>query len=312
MILTSVDVINETPVNGQVSGLFSQFVLRPNMTFPKHMRAFNLRYTYDTNVCKRKHETPVNGQGLSMTITTSAVTARRNQDVTVTCTIQDAEGLQSTVYIYLGTFYFRAAYFYQRATGCEPRSTDDRVPISLTTVCGSGTNSSESSSKEYILTTRPRKVLTNYYRGTSFRGSTYFSNAVTFSLLSEVDCASINISGGGDVLTVTQGTEFDGITCSTGGANPEPEVKLKLKLDETSSADLPARKLASARTMEFERTLCNPLEFETYSSRTTARLAFVPDRHHDGKYVYCSAKNSEMGINDEVTSNEIRLIVQCK
>ncbi|XP_041361845.1 putative pregnancy-specific beta-1-glycoprotein 7 [Gigantopelta aegis] len=152
--------------------------------------------------------------------------------------------------------------------------------------------------------------MTNYYCTTYIDyDQAYHSNFVHFTTINKVEYASLTISGGGDVLTVTEGKQYDGFTCSTGDASPEPEISLKL--NDPSSTVLPVRKLKSRTRIERRPTFCSHLaNDETNTFITSISVTYVPEREHDGKYVYCSARNSEMGISDKVTSNKIRLIVQ--
>ncbi|XP_041361689.1 uncharacterized protein LOC121377677 [Gigantopelta aegis] len=245
--------------------------------------------------------------GISLSVKVSTETAKRNQKVTVTCTLQDSRGLVNTA-IYVHTNNYRMAYFYQRTSSCNSNVYNRGTATENVGFCGSGTNSSESSSKEYTVITKTQYDTVYSYCKTTYRGNTYYSNFVPLSLLNKVECASLTISGSGAVLKVTEGKEYNYITCSTGGASPEPEVTLKL--NDTSLSYLSARKSSTYSSHQNGLTLCSPRKYDGYSPRRNTNFVYTPSRRHDGQYVYCSAKNSEMGIDEEVSSNKIRVVVQ--
>ncbi|XP_041347012.1 uncharacterized protein LOC121366757 [Gigantopelta aegis] len=137
------------------------------------------------------------------------------------------------------------------------------------------------------------------YRNTSVK--------IMFEVQCKAECASLTTPEDVEVLTVTEGKDKT-FTCRIGGASPEPEVKLRL--NGTSTTDPSVRKVSTSVASQSGETLCRPRKYDRYSPLTTTQFGYSPDRRHDGKFVYCSARNSKMGINDEVTSNKIRLIVQ--
>ncbi|XP_041361733.1 uncharacterized protein LOC121377712 [Gigantopelta aegis] len=253
--------------------------------------------------------------GLTMKLTTSTVTPKHHQEVTLSCTVGDAAGFTYRVHIRRvqgRNSYSNLANFYQKASQCTANKIELSELVGTTsTFCGSGTSNTTSTSKEYGITIAVNVgEMTDYYCTIYIDyDQNYYSNFVNLTAINKVECASLNISGGGDVLTVTEGKEYDGFTCNTGNANPEPEISLKL--NDTSSTDLSVRKLKSRTRIEGRLTFCSHLaNDETNTFLTSINVAYVPERCHDGNYVYCSARNSEMGINEEVTSNSIRLIVQ--
>ncbi|XP_041360909.1 uncharacterized protein LOC121377100 [Gigantopelta aegis] len=252
--------------------------------------------------------------GVSLNLTASTIIPRKHQEVTLTCIFDDPPRASYTVYIrqiYGFSSYRQIAYFRQTTSVCSTYAYDLFGILETTgTLCGSGTNTANSKSKEYVATiTLIVGEMTDYLCTSNYNRKYYYSNFVNLRTINKVECASLNISGGGDVLTVTEGKQYDGFTCSTGDANLELEVRLKL--NDTSSTDLSVRKLKSAARIERRPTFCSHLANEQANTFITSiSLAYVPERRHDGNYVYCSARNSEMGTSEEVTSNKIRLIVQ--
>ncbi|XP_041360912.1 uncharacterized protein LOC121377101 isoform X3 [Gigantopelta aegis] len=254
--------------------------------------------------------------GFSLKLAASTVTPQIRQEVTLTCILDDARGFNNSVQIrnerHRHHFLQNIAYFYYSRSVCNSNVNDfDMQALPIRALCGLGTNTTYSTSKEYSL-----KMLLNvgeiahYYCSAYNNGQDYYSKPVQMTSTNKVECACLSISGGGDVLTVTEGKQYDGFKCSTGDASPEPEIRLKL--NDTSSANLSVRMLNTTARRERRPAYCSHVSiYDAFALITNTNLAYVPDRGHDGKHVYCSARNSEMGTNEEeVTSNKIRLIVQ--
>ncbi|XP_041347269.1 uncharacterized protein LOC121367226 [Gigantopelta aegis] len=86
--------------------------------------------------------------GVSLNISGSSSHAVLNEPFTFTCTVTQAAGLSDSVYIYKKTKATVFAPFYQSGSSCIVIS---GPPPGYTVACGSGTDSSSSSTKNYIL-----------------------------------------------------------------------------------------------------------------------------------------------------------------
>ncbi|XP_041378983.1 hemicentin-1-like [Gigantopelta aegis] len=86
--------------------------------------------------------------GVSLNISGSSSHAVLNEPFTFTCTVSQAAGISDAVYIYKKTKATLLAPFYQSGSSCTVLS---GPPPGYTATCGSGTDSSSSSTKNYIL-----------------------------------------------------------------------------------------------------------------------------------------------------------------
>ncbi|XP_041373026.1 hemicentin-2-like isoform X2 [Gigantopelta aegis] len=226
-----------------------------------------------------------------------------NESFTFTCTVTQAAGLY-----YLVDFYINDALestwasLEQKISSCDIRKS---APPGYTASCGSGTDRSSSTTKNYTLRINRVAVSDDVIWSCKLSKAGIRSHHFSLPVYTPVYNVSIEIFGSmtGAVI-ITEGRSInitEGIsaifTCVIQGAKPAPKVAWYRELSLTDAESMTG-KLGNQTT--FDRT-------------TSINVTYTANRQHQGQKVYCTAINSLMvnrGIHALSSSNKILLNIE--
>ncbi|XP_041373857.1 uncharacterized protein LOC121386892 [Gigantopelta aegis] len=226
-----------------------------------------------------------------------------NESFTLTCTVTQAAGLYYVVDFYINEALKSTwASLEQNMSSCDIRKS---APQGYTASCGSGTDSSSSTTKNYTLRINRVAVSDDVIWSCKLSKAGIRSHHFSLPVYTPVYNVSIEIFGSmpGSV-TITEGRSVnitEGLSaifmCVMQGAKPAPKVAWYRELSLVDAESMTG-KVGNQTT--FDRT-------------TSINVTYTANRQHQGQKVYCTAINSLMvnrGIHAVSSSNKIELNIE--